>query len=293
MEESPLISYVVTTYNSEEYIEDNIRSIKKQNFNNQEIIITDQCSKDQTRQIVEETENVTLLKTDNPNAPPTKVFNNGLREAEGDIIILLDDDIELEEGFTSSILEAFENEDSKTAIIQPKIIEENRTKFKEHEEIVRMRGCAYAAKKELYKDIGYLDENFDIYRDDYEYSTRAVANGYKVKTCPDAIARHKTEVSGSQSGRELKNNTRNQLWIAWKYYPLKNAILSTFYRPARNTLIGLEQNQIRAVITGFVQSWTKFPKYAIKERKSCSKCRNRDWSIKEIMGSVKNGVKRI
>lgn len=48
MEKNPLVSVVVITYNSSEYVIETLESIKRQTYKNIEIIITDDCSTDNT-----------------------------------------------------------------------------------------------------------------------------------------------------------------------------------------------------------------------------------------------------
>ena len=44
----PLVSVVVLTYNSSQYVIETLESIKAQTYNNLELIITDDCSEDST-----------------------------------------------------------------------------------------------------------------------------------------------------------------------------------------------------------------------------------------------------
>lgn len=53
MENSPLVSVIVITYNSATTITETLDSIKNQDYQNIELIITDDCSKDDTTNIVE------------------------------------------------------------------------------------------------------------------------------------------------------------------------------------------------------------------------------------------------
>ena len=48
MEQDILVSVVVITYNSEKYILETLESIKTQSYKNLELIISDDCSKDDT-----------------------------------------------------------------------------------------------------------------------------------------------------------------------------------------------------------------------------------------------------
>ena len=47
----PLVSIIVVTYNSSQYVLDTLESIKKQMWQNIELIVTDDCSTDSTLEI--------------------------------------------------------------------------------------------------------------------------------------------------------------------------------------------------------------------------------------------------
>ena len=48
MEDSPLISVLLPTYNVEQYVEQAINSILYQTYSNLELIVVDDCSSDRT-----------------------------------------------------------------------------------------------------------------------------------------------------------------------------------------------------------------------------------------------------
>ena len=51
-EEMPLVSIVITSFNREKYIEDAIKTSLSQNYQNIEVIISDNCSTDSTKEII-------------------------------------------------------------------------------------------------------------------------------------------------------------------------------------------------------------------------------------------------
>ena len=52
MMENKLVSIVIATFNAEKYILDLLDSVKKQTYENLELIIADDCSVDHTQQII-------------------------------------------------------------------------------------------------------------------------------------------------------------------------------------------------------------------------------------------------
>ena len=88
------ISVVMATYNGEKYIEKQLESILKQLNDNDEVVISDDCSTDKTKNILKKYaanySNIKLL--DGPRKGVIKNFENALKNAKGDIIFLSDQD---------------------------------------------------------------------------------------------------------------------------------------------------------------------------------------------------------
>lgn len=93
----PMISFVVTSYNYEKYILKTLESIKAQTYRNFEIIIVDDCSKDNSCKIIEDfiSENqdlkITLIKQ-NSNQGQMASIIKGLEFAQGQFVSFIDSD---------------------------------------------------------------------------------------------------------------------------------------------------------------------------------------------------------
>lgn len=91
----PLISVIMPAYNAERYIKTAIESVLRQTYDNLELIVIDDCSKDGTREIVSgfETQDsrVKLVRNEN-NCGVAMTRNKGLDLAKGKYIALLDSD---------------------------------------------------------------------------------------------------------------------------------------------------------------------------------------------------------
>ena len=87
---NPLVSIIVITYNSAKYVLETLESAKAQTYNNIELIVTDDCSTDETVNIckkwIEENKNRfvrTKLITVARNSGISPNCNRGLKEAKG------------------------------------------------------------------------------------------------------------------------------------------------------------------------------------------------------------------
>ena len=95
MNNNPLISIITPTYNSELYISSMINSVISQTYNNWELVITDDCSDDETVSIVK---NIMLsdqrikLFTLSKNSGPAIARNNSMNNSSGEYFAFCDSD---------------------------------------------------------------------------------------------------------------------------------------------------------------------------------------------------------
>jgi glycosyltransferase involved in cell wall biosynthesis len=95
MSHYPLVSIVVATYNGEQYIEEQLNALLKQTYPNLEIIISDDCSKDNTVPLLEryaqQYTNIRIVKN-TTNLGYISNFENGCKYASGEYLSLCDQD---------------------------------------------------------------------------------------------------------------------------------------------------------------------------------------------------------
>lgn len=89
----PLISIVMSSYNGEKYIRDTIDSVLSQTFQNWELIIYDDCSTDNTREIIRSYKDA-RIKSHFPETHEHMVFgfNYGITHSSGSYIARIDND---------------------------------------------------------------------------------------------------------------------------------------------------------------------------------------------------------
>lgn len=88
-----LVSIIIPTYNCEKSIRRTIESVKKQTYTDWEIIIVDDCSSDQTIEVIESFSNakIKIIKLDR-NEGPAYARQVGIEKALGMYIIFMDSD---------------------------------------------------------------------------------------------------------------------------------------------------------------------------------------------------------
>lgn len=90
------VSIITPTYNSIAYIEKTIISVLKQTYQNWELLIVDDCSTDNSCELIKKfvalDSRIKYLKTDQPSGSPTLPRNIGIQHASGRFIAFLDSD---------------------------------------------------------------------------------------------------------------------------------------------------------------------------------------------------------
>lgn len=90
-----LVSIAMATYNGAKYIEEQLQSIIHQTYSNLEIVIVDDCSKDNTVEIVEQYQQeypFIRLYVNEQNSGVTKTFEAAIQECSGEFIAISDQD---------------------------------------------------------------------------------------------------------------------------------------------------------------------------------------------------------
>ena len=109
-----LVSIITPVYNGAKYVRETIESVLKQTYTNWEMIIVDDGSKDKSADIVNEyvlrDSRIRLLRQANGGSASAR--NNGIRNANGQYIALLDADDLWEANFLDSQLTLMRKENA-------------------------------------------------------------------------------------------------------------------------------------------------------------------------------------
>jgi glycosyltransferase involved in cell wall biosynthesis len=90
--QNPLVSVVVITYNTAEYVAHAIESVLEQTWKNLELIVVDDGSTDETPQVVGRFADHRLKYVRQENQGPNAARNRGIRESRGEFVAFLDSD---------------------------------------------------------------------------------------------------------------------------------------------------------------------------------------------------------
>lgn len=159
-----MISVCIATFNGEKYIEKQIKSILSQLDDNDEIIISDDYSTDNTLEIIKNIDDNRIKIYFNPNQKGyTSNFENSLSHATGDIIFLSDQDDIWEKNKVEKSLEYLLKydiviSDAQIIDVNGNIIENSYYKVRKMPKLIGLNiirfsglGCCMCFKKKLLK----------------------------------------------------------------------------------------------------------------------------------------------
>lgn len=225
----PLASIIILTYNNIQHTKKCVDSIlKKTKYPNYEIIIVDNDSKDETPDyLLKLQKNHSNIKIvlNNENYGFAKGNNIGIDESSGEYIILLNNDTIVSYGWLSGLIKHLDKDDNlglvgpvTNAISNESKINVDYTNIDDMDDFAlqytfkHLNKLCYemkilamfcvGMKREVFEDIGKLDENFKVgmFEDD-DYSHRLKLKGYKIACTRDVFIHH----SDSASFKKLAN----------------------------------------------------------------------------------------
>lgn len=140
MKEKDLISIIVPCYNVEKYVEKTIETIVNQTYSNIEVVVVEDCSKDNTYKILKKLQkkysDKMKLFQNKENGGLAYTRNRGLEYATGDYIGYIDSDDFIDPNYFEELMKAIKKEDADIAITDIVLANENGEKIGQPQ-----RGC--------------------------------------------------------------------------------------------------------------------------------------------------------
>lgn len=242
----PLVSIIVLNWNGRDLLVECLCALQAQTYPNYEIIVVDNGSTDGSADLVRaQFPSVWLIEL--PENVGFGAGNNvGYRHAHGEYIALLNNDTRVSPQWLAELCDALRRYpragSAASQIVfydRPDLIDTAGDAY-HSVGIARKRGhlkpvggifaqesivfgaCAGAAlyRRTMLEEIGFFDEDFEIYDDDVDLSFRAQLAGWKCVYVPAALVRHRVAATMSkQTERAMYLIKRNTLWVIWKNMP--------------------------------------------------------------------------
>lgn len=243
MQNFPLVSIICLSYNHEDYVVEALNSVINQTYPNIELLIADDCSTDNSVEIIQnwlQHHPKVHFSVNEKNLGNTKTFNQLAKKAKGDYIIDLAADDVLLPNCVEKQVSTFRNSNfSNLGIVYGNLIEidkngsslRNYYTEKDHPEsgdIYKMvigrttKICSVSSmvKKSVFEKLGYYDEKLAY--EDLDLWIRA-SREFDFEYINDVLA-YKRETPNSLSSHFLiKNNSRTKKLNTSTFKILNNA----------------------------------------------------------------------
>jgi hypothetical protein len=255
---APLVSVIVLNFNRRDEIRDALRSISAQDYGPMETIVLDNGSTDgSVAMLRSEFPSVKLIESVS-NLGACAGRNRALESASGDLVFQMDNDAILSPvNAVSMMVDRFAKEDD-LGIVFARIEDADTGRayrpgygsaYVEDEFYTwRFHGCAAMIRRDAIRKAGYyLPEEFFRAAEENDLAVRVLDAGYNILYMPAATARHKLSPRARDTGEIVFLTVRNNLRVAWKFYPVMRAMLLTLWRPAHYLVTRLAAGDFSAV----------------------------------------------
>ncbi|MEK6945633.1 MAG: glycosyltransferase family 2 protein [Nanoarchaeota archaeon] len=241
MKPQPKVSVIAVNYNGKDDTLALIKSLKKTDYKNYDLIIIDNKSTNDSREALRKIRGITLIEN-KKNLGLAEGTNIGLREAirrKSKYILTMNNDMEVKKNFLSILVESMESH-PEVAVSGPKInYMEPRNRIwcagckyrmqgykplrqgeidnkKEEEKYVDGIDCVLIFRTEVLEKIGLLNPRLFIIQEFTGWCLKAVNAGYKCLYVPESLVWHKVSAS-LESGKN-----KNEIVT---YYTIRNWLL--------------------------------------------------------------------
>ena len=224
-----LISVIIPTYNREQHLCQTIADVIKQDYPNFEILVIDQTpthtpETENYLQDLAQTQKINWFRVNWANLPAAR--NYGVKQAKGDIILFIDDDVLLPDGFLTAhilnyqsekigavagrVLDRLKLDDSKGKLIIEDLPPEandpgiawyhlDLVHTIKPQPVISARGCNMSFRKEIFTKYQLtFDERFkgSAVREESDFCLRLRQTGYIIWYDPQASLVHLGEITG-------------------------------------------------------------------------------------------------
>ncbi len=255
---NPLLTVVIISWNTEDYIWDCIRSVLHSDYPNLEIIVIDNASSDNTKSHLPIGSRNYPIKTiiNDRNYGCPYAENQGIALAKGKYISIICGDSKVEPAYFSEIVKIMEADSTIGAVGAKMLVmntpykkidsvgeylnqyglleqrhagqEIDQGQFEEQTEIFGIKGAGLTARVDVLKEVGGFPKDYFMFLEETDTCWRIWLAGYRIVFAPKAIIYHATSTSINKHPEKdylVKYlGTRNYIYTCLKNYGLKNLL---------------------------------------------------------------------
>lgn len=264
IESPPSVAIVILNWNGQHFLEQFLPSVMASTYANKRVIVADNASTDNSIIFLQQYFPQVEIINNPTNEGFAKGYNTALQQVTSDYYILLNSDVQVEQGWVEPVIELMESNLSIGAC-QPKILthekpnvfeyagasggwldrfgypfargrifntlEEDKEQYNQAQQCFWASGAAMFVRSDMYHVLGGLDEYFFAHQEEIDFCWRLQLAGYKVYVQPASVVYH---VGGGTlpKGNHRKDflNFRNNLVMLAKNFPFSQALWKIPFR---------------------------------------------------------------
>ncbi len=278
---TPNLTIIITTFNSQHIIGN---CLSKLNLSKYPVIVVDNASSDQTVELISQNFPTVKIIKNNQNLGYGRANNIALRQTETEFALILNPDAMIFESEIEKVLQAMK-ENQQISLATPLILEKyplNQEELNQKLEVIKRDlttikdnfrslidnsiyevrfaiGCAMFLKMNIFKRLGFFDENIFLYYEDDEICLKSNLAGFKNAVFTNIFAFH---LGGKSSG-----NVKNFRSIFKKNWHLKGWS-KLYWKGVSKGKFKAKKSAARLIFSYFVRTafaLLKFDKNAIAE----------------------------
>ncbi len=286
---NPFVSIIILNYNGADFLENCLRSISLQDYDNYEVIIVDNASTDCSLAKAQKKFQDIRIICNETNLGYAEGNNVGVRHAKGEFVVLLNNDTIVNTGWLAGLVEAVQPSDVAVASslvitegIPPRYYEKNGSInflghnimrcFENPSDIFFASGTSLIYKKNIL-GIPFDPDNF-LYSEDVYLSLKARFMGFKVKHTNRSRLNHIGSATSAKQSNSLMTyyQERNRILNILLFFSGKT-ILKIFPFLLLNIIMKVLASVFsrKWALTGIIKAYIWFPlnlHTIIKKRKS-------------------------
>lgn len=221
------VSVIIPVYNGSKFIEETVKSVVKQDFEDWECIIVNDGSSDNSDSVIKE-----LIKTDNrliylqqSNQGVSVARNNGIENARGKYILCLDGDDLISSNFISEMLNIIDkDEEVRVVTSRVKFFGKSNGELKRKDfSFINLLAENQMVVTSMFRKIDFdqlykFDEKMKTGLEDWDFWIGLLKNGGKVAHASNAIFFYRIQKISRNSSLDgsKQSNLRYQMWLNHK-----------------------------------------------------------------------------
>jgi GT2 family glycosyltransferase len=262
---SPLVSIVILNYKRLSALEQTLQSVVAQEYSHKEVIVVDNHSEENVGAVVHKFgPGIQLIELDE-NLGACAGRNAGIRAAQGELLITLDNDVSfLSPDAVERAVRLFEEHpDYHVLAFQLRDAQSGQLRVREwcHPKDWRefsgeqfpthffVEGAA-AYRRIVFQNAGLYFEPLFIYHEGWDLGLRILDKGYRILYTPEIKVRHLMSPEGRSNSRPYFLFTRNYIWVAYRDYPFWSGLRFASFRLAMMAYFALRKGHVSTFMKG-------------------------------------------